>query len=188
MLAYSGIAHAGYLLIGVIAANGNGISAVLFYLFVYLFMNFGAFAVVSTLATAESDRDRFSDLDGLGFRSPTLGVLMSVFMLSLAGFPPMAGFFGKLFVFTAGIQAGYTWLVVIAVLASVVSVYYYLRVLVHVWTPLAESRRPFAFEGIRGVRAAVVLSAIFAIALGIASGPLLQMGVNGSAPILLASR
>ncbi len=187
MLAYSGIAHAGYLLIGVIA-GGPGIAAVLFYVFAYLFMNFGAFAVVSALSTADSDRDRFSDLDGLGFRSPTLGVLMSVFMLSLAGFPPMVGFFGKLFLFTAGVQAGWTWLVVIAVLASVVSVYYYLRVLVHVWSPVPEARRALLPSGIRGVEAAVVLSAIFAIALGIVSGPLLQMGVNGAAPVLLAGR
>jgi NADH-quinone oxidoreductase subunit N len=187
MLAYSGIAHAGYLLIGVIA-GGSGIAAVLFYVFAYLFMNFGAFAVVSVLSTADSDRDRFSDLDGLGFRSPTLGVLMSVFMLSLAGFPPMVGFFGKLFLFTAGVQAGWTWLVVIAVLASVVSVYYYLRVLAHVWSPVPEARRALLPPGIRGVQAAALLSAIFTIALGIASGPLLQLGVNGAAPVLLAGR
>jgi NADH-quinone oxidoreductase subunit N len=188
MLAYSGIAHAGYLLIGVLAGGPRGVSAVLFYLFAYLFMNFGAFAVVSTLATADSDRDAFSDLDGLGFRSPTLGVLMSVFMLSLAGFPPLVGFFGKLFVFTAGVQAGWTWLVVVAVLASVVSVYYYLRVLVHVWSPLPEARRAVLPSGTRGVRLVVGFSAVFAVVLGIVSGPLLQMSLSGAAPLFLAGR
>ncbi len=186
MLAYSGIAHAGYLLIGVIAGGSAGISAVLFYLFAYLFMNFGAFAVVSALSTVDSDRDRFSDLDGLGFRSPILGVLMSLFMLSLAGFPPMVGFFGKLFLFTAGVQSGWTWLVVVAVLASVVSVYYYLRVLVHVWAPVPEARRAILPTGTRGVLVAVVLSAAFAVALGVYAGPLLELGLHGAAPVLAA--
>ncbi len=134
LLAYSGIAQAGYVLIGVIAGGASGLAAVLFYLFIYMFMNFGAFAVVTLLAGADGDRDRLSDLEGLSRRNPVMAVLMTVFMLSLAGFPPFVGFFGKLFLFTAGVSVGYTWLVVLAVLMSVVSVYYYVRVLIPVWS------------------------------------------------------
>src|SRR5690348_13884006 len=135
LLAYSGIAQAGYVLIGVIAGGANGLAAVLYYLFVYMFMNFGAFAVITLLSGADGDRDSFADLEGLGRRNPVLAGAVTVFMLSLAGFPPSVGFVGKPFLFTAGVGTGYTWLVVVAVLMSVVSVFYYIRVLVPVWSP-----------------------------------------------------
>src|SRR5881409_2386335 len=135
LLAYSGIAQAGYILVGVIAGGQTGLEAVLYYLFVYMFMNFGAFAVLTLLAGPDGDRDGFADLEGLARRNWLLALGMTVFMLSLAGFPPSVGFFGKLFLFTAGVSAGYTWLVVLAVLMSVVSVFYYVRVLVPVWSP-----------------------------------------------------
>jgi len=184
MLAYSGVAQAGYILVGVIAGGRAGVAAVLFYLFGYVFMNFGAFAVVSTQALLEGDGDRYEDLNGLGHRNPTLGVLMSVFMLSLAGFPPMVGFFGKVFLFAAGISAGWTWLVVLAVLTSVVSVYYYFRVLFHVWSPLPEAPVRTAFRPVRGPVTVVLLTAIFAVALGPLSGYLLQVGMTGAGPLL----
>src|SRR5690348_7856696 len=135
LFAYSGIAQAGYVLIGVIAGGPQGLGAVLYYLFVYMFMNFGAIAVVTLLAGPEGDRDSFADLEGLGRRNPVLAVALTIFMLSLAGFPPSVGFVGKPFLFTAGVGTGYTWLVVVAVLMSVVSVFYYIRVLVPVWSP-----------------------------------------------------
>src|SRR5450759_1434332 len=106
-----------------------------------MFMNFGAFEVINLLAGPEGERDRKDDLEGLAKRSPLMAVLMSVFMLSLAGFPPSVGFFGKLFLFTAGVSAGYTWLVVLAVVMSVVSVFYYVRVLIPVWSPSARTDR-----------------------------------------------
>jgi NADH-quinone oxidoreductase subunit N len=180
LLAYSGVAQAGYVLIGVIAGGQMGLSAVLYYLFVYMFMNFGAFAVITLLAGPEGDRDSFADLEGLGRRNPVLAVAMSVFMLSLAGFPPSVGFFGKLFLFTAGVSAGYTWLVVIAVLMSVVSVFYYVRVLVPVW-----SRGP-AGERLRGSASsnfAIVLSGLASIALGLYPTTLLIAGQLGANPI-----
>ena len=188
MLAYSGVAHAGYILVGVLAGGTAGIGAVLFYLFGYLFMNFGAFAVVAVLARPEGDGDDYSDLDGLGFRSPTLGVLMSVFMLSLAGFPPMVGFFGKFFLFAAAVAAGWTWLVVIAVLTSVVSVAYYFRVMYHVWTPVPESRRLPLGLPVRGVELVVGLSAVFAVVLGVYSSGLFQMALQSAAPILAGGK
>src|SRR5260370_39074045 len=101
-----------------------GRAGVLYSLFVYMSMNLGAFAVVTLLAGPDGDRDRLSDLSGLYRRNWPMAVLMTVFMLSLAGFPPTVGFFGKLFLFTAGVSAAYTWLVVLPLILSVVSVYY----------------------------------------------------------------
>jgi NADH-quinone oxidoreductase subunit N len=164
LLAYSGIAQAGYVLIGVISGGQNGLAAVLFYLFVYMFMNFGAFAVVTMLAGPDGDRDRLSDLEGLYRRSPLMAILMTVFMLSLAGFPPFVGFFGKLFLFTAGVSAGYTWLVVLAVLMSVVSVYYYVRVLIPVWSTSARTDK---LESTASSTMAIALSGVVSLVLGL---------------------
>src|SRR5882724_5319849 len=104
-------------------------------------MNFGAFAVITLLSVPERDADSFADLEGLARRNWLLALGMTVFMLSLAGFPPSVGFFGKLFLFTAGVGAGYTWLVVLAVLMSVVSVFYYVRVLIPVWSSSTRTDR-----------------------------------------------
>ncbi len=180
LLAYSGVAQAGYILIGVIAGGPNGLAAVLYYLFVYMFMNFGAFAVITLLAGPDGDRDRFADLEGLGRRNPVLAVAMSVFMLSLAGFPPSVGFFGKLFLFTAGVGAGYTWLVVLAVLMSVVSVFYYIRVLVPVWSP---SPRVDQVPASVSSNFAIVLSGLASVLLGLYPTTLLIAGQLGATPI-----
>ena len=180
LLAYSGIAQAGYILIGVIAGGPNGLSAVLYYLFVYMFMNFGAFAVITLLAAPDGDRDSFADLQGLGRRNPVLAVAMTIFMLSLAGFPPSVGFFGKLFLFTAGVGAGYTWLVVVAVLMSVVSVFYYIRVLIPVWSAApARERVPAPVSS----AFAIVLSGAASIVLGLYPTALLIAGQIGANPI-----
>ncbi len=176
LLAYSGVAQAGYVLIGVIAGGQNGLAAVLFYLFSYMFMNFGAFAVVALLAGPKGDRDRLSDLDGLYRRSPLMAVLMTVFMLSLAGFPPFVGFFGKFFLFTAGVSAGYTWLVVLAVLMSVVSVYYYVRVLIPVWSASTRSDR---LQTSVSSTMAIVISGVFSLVLGLYPTTLLLAGQLG---------
>jgi NADH-quinone oxidoreductase subunit N len=180
LLAYSGVAQAGYILIGVIAGGQSGLAAVLYYLFVYMFMNFGAFAVITLLAGPEGDRDRIDDLEGLAKRNPWMAVLMSVFMLSLAGFPPSVGFFGKLFLFTAGVSAGYTWLVVLAVVMSVVSVFYYVRVLVPVWS---TSARTDGLQASISSRSVVWLSGIAAVALGVYPTTLLILGQLGAKPI-----
>jgi NADH-quinone oxidoreductase subunit N len=180
LLAYSGVAQAGYILVGVIAGGQNGLSAVLYYLFVYMFMNFGAFAVITLLAGPDGDRDRFSDLEGLAKRNPVMAVLMSVFMLSLAGFPPSVGFFGKLFLFTAGVSAGYTWLVVLALIMSVVSVYYYVRVLLPVWSTSARTDRVPASISSQGV---LWLSGVASIALGVYPTTVLLLGQLGANPI-----
>jgi NADH-quinone oxidoreductase subunit N len=181
LLAYSSIAQGGYMLIGVLAGGQRGIGAVLFYLFAYLFMNFGAFAMLTVLVTSESEHDRLEDLHGLADRYPVLGVMMSIFMLSLAGFPPLVGFFGKLFLFTAGVSTGWTWLVIIAVLTSVMSVAYYLRVVYHVWTPQAEARH---VDRAPGPLIAVGVSALLSVALGILPAVVQSAGFVGASPVI----
>ena len=137
MLAYSSIAHAGYLLIGVLAAGSYDVrsaatASLLFYMVVYYLMNIGAFTVAILVSRARPNGDyQIDDYQGLGGSHPWLTVAMTLFMVSLAGIPPTAGFFGKLYLFSAGVKAGLVTLVVIAVLNSVVSVYYYLRIVVY---------------------------------------------------------
>jgi NADH-quinone oxidoreductase subunit N len=130
MLAYSSIAHAGYLLVAVVSANETGKGAVLFYLLAYAVTNLGAFGVVSLLEDERASRDRIADYAGLGSRQPALAALMTLFLLSLGGFPPLAGFVAKWYVFSAAVEAGFYWLAIIGVLTSVVSVFFYLRVVV----------------------------------------------------------
>jgi NADH-quinone oxidoreductase subunit N len=184
LLAYSGVAQAGYVLVGVVAGGKAGVAAVVFYLFAYLFMNLGAFAVLTHVSGPEGDLDRMSDLDGLGHRHPWLGLLMTVFMLSLAGFPPTVGFIGKFFLFAAAVQAGYTWLAIVAVLMSAVSVYYYLRVVVHVWTPgpVPEARLPRP-----GSLVAIVVAGFFSVGLGIVPQVMFGLGLLAAGPLLPGS-
>jgi NADH-quinone oxidoreductase subunit N len=128
MLAYSSIAHAGYILVGMVAGTPSGQAAVLFYLLVYTFMNLGAFAIIILLVREGEEREEIDDLSALGYTRPALGLAMTLFMLSLGGIPPTAGFMGKFYLFRAAVESGYYWLVIIAVLNSVVSMFYYLRV------------------------------------------------------------
>jgi len=130
MLAYSSIAHAGYLLLGIVAANSAGRAAVLFYLLTYAVANLGALGIVALLGTADHPHDQLRDFAGLWRTRPALAGLMTVFLLSLGGFPPMAGFIGKWYIFSAAVQEGHYWLAVIGVLSSVVSVFFYLRIVV----------------------------------------------------------
>ncbi|HEY6365424.1 MAG TPA: NADH-quinone oxidoreductase subunit N, partial [Candidatus Binatia bacterium] len=130
MLAYSSIAHAGYLLIALIAGEEWGGPPLLFYLVTYALMTVGAFAVLASLMDETSPGENYSDFAGLGFKRPFLAAAMSLFMLSLAGFPPLAGFTGKFYIFRSAVLAGHTHLAVIGVLNSLLSVIYYLRVIV----------------------------------------------------------
>jgi len=130
MLAYSSIAHAGYMLAGLAAGNDLGRTGILFYLITYTFMNIGAFGILSLLEREEEKNLTFDDYAGLGSKRPFLAALMAIFMFSLAGIPPFAGFFGKYYVFVAAINSNLTWLAILGVLMSVVSVYYYLRLVV----------------------------------------------------------
>src|SRR5690606_15600516 len=130
MLGYSAIAHAGYILIAVVSQN---IGAAVLYLAVYALMNLGAFACIIAINHGGRERLDVNDYSGLAARQPFLAGAFSLFLLSLAGFPPLAGFFAKFVVFAAGVQGGYTWLVVAGVLNSVVSVFYYARIIVQMY-------------------------------------------------------
>jgi len=128
MLAYSGIAQAGYILIGLLAIPEGGAPAIAFYLIVYVFMNMGAFASLAYLSRRQGKTLRIDDLAGLASRHPWHGFALAVFMVSLAGIPPTGGFFAKFYLFKVGIEAGYLSVVLIAIVATIVSFFYYLRV------------------------------------------------------------
>lgn len=130
MLAYSSIAHAGYLLVALVAGEEWGGLPLLFYLLTYTFMTIGAFAVITALVDNDGPRESYGDFAGLGFKRPFLGMAMALFMLSLAGFPPLAGFAGKFYVFRSAVLSGHLTLAIIGVLNSLLSVIYYLRVIV----------------------------------------------------------
>jgi NADH-quinone oxidoreductase subunit N len=130
MLAYSSIAHAGYLLLGIVAASSAGKAAILFYLLSYAVTNLGALGIVALLGTAQHQHDELRDFSGLWRSRPALAGLMTVFLLSLGGLPPTAGFIGKWYIFSAAIEEGHYWLAIIGVLTSVVSVFFYLRIVV----------------------------------------------------------
>lgn len=133
MLAYSSISHAGYMAIGLAAANIESISGIIFYLAAYVFMNIGAFTVISIIEGEGDTRIDINSFAGLNSKSPVLAAFMSLFMFALAGIPPLAGFFGKYYVFVGAIKGGLTWLAIIGVISSMISVYFYLRVVVYIY-------------------------------------------------------
>lgn len=133
MLAYSSIAHAGYALLGVISANNEGIASMMNYLMIYAFMNIGAFTVIILLRSEGFRGESIYDYEGLAKRHPLSAALMLIFMFSLTGIPPTAGFIGKLYLFMSAINAGYTWLVVVAVIFSAISAFFYLRIVMFMY-------------------------------------------------------
>jgi NADH-quinone oxidoreductase subunit N len=133
MLAYSSVAHAGYVLIGIVAGTSRGITATLVYLLIYAFMQLGAFAVLVVLRRSDVAGEDLKDFSGLAFRNPFAAFAMLLFMLSLGGIPPTAGFMGKFWLFSAAIDAHYYWLAVIGVLNSAISLYYYVRIVVFMY-------------------------------------------------------
>jgi NADH-quinone oxidoreductase subunit N len=166
MLAYSSIAHAGYLLIGVVAGTTHGVTAALLYLAVYLFMQFGAFAVVIMLRRKEAIGDELKDLTGLYFSHPAAAIAMLIFMLSLGGIPPTAGFIGKLWIFGAAVESGYVWLAVIGVLNSALSLYYYVRVVVYMWISEPEGE-PESFRISPALAAVLVVAVAGSVLFGV---------------------
>jgi NADH-quinone oxidoreductase subunit N len=158
MLAYSSIAHAGYVLIGVVAGSTRGVTAAMIYLLVYAFMQMGAFAILAMLRREDVVGDELKDLSGLYFRSRWAGIAMLIFMLSLGGIPPTGGFMGKLWIFGAAIEAGYVWLAVIGVLMSAVSLYYYFRVVVFMWMKPEMAGSPLRLSPALGLAVACTLA------------------------------
>jgi NADH-quinone oxidoreductase subunit N len=141
ILAYSSIAHAGYIMVAILASDGSGL---LFYLTAYLFMNIGAFAAVIALSKKGTEYLELEDYAGVGFKYPWIGATFTIFLLSLAGFPPTAGFLAKFYVFSAAVREGLVSLVIIGVMASLISVFYYLRIVVYMY--MREPSREIAIN------------------------------------------
>jgi NADH-quinone oxidoreductase subunit N len=167
MLAYSSIAHGGYLLLAIVSANDEGKGAILFYLLTYAVTNLGAFGVIGVLESRDRANDRVRDYAGLWSREPALAGLMTIFLLSLGGFPPFGGFIAKWYVFTAAIEAGETTLAIIGVLTSVISVFFYLRVVVMMYMTPATGETAAVPPLPAIARAALVVAAILVLYLGV---------------------
>ncbi len=175
MLAYSSIAHAGFILCALVALNQPGaVQSLLYYLVVYTIMNMGAFAVVIAIEQAGEERFDIADLAGIGWREPVLGAAMAIFMFSLAGIPPLAGFFAKLLVFVAAYQAGFWWLVLIGLLASVISAFYYLRVIVYMY--MRERPEPVRSFATSPLLIGVTFAAVLIIIQAVLISPVLNIG------------
>jgi NADH-quinone oxidoreductase subunit N len=173
MLAYSSISHAGYLAIGLAAGNSEGTAGIIFYLAAYSFMNLGAFGIVALIEGENETNLLISSYAGLAKRNPALAALLSIFMFSLSGIPPFAGFFGKYYVFFAAIKSGLTWLALIGILSSVISVYFYLRIVVLMYfkdqgEEVIPSKSAMGMVG-------VVLSAILVVLLGVFPGSIINL-------------
>jgi NADH-quinone oxidoreductase subunit N len=167
MLAYSSIAQAGFILMGVIAASAEGLAASLFYLVAYAFTTIGSFAIVSMVRDASGEATHLSKWAGLGKKSPVVAAVFSLFLLSLAGIPLTSGFIAKFGVFSAAIGSGATWLVIIGVIASIIAAFFYVRVIVLMYfsDPTPETASvvvPSSFTTI-----AITVSAVMTIALGV---------------------
>jgi NADH-quinone oxidoreductase subunit N len=174
MLAYSTIAHMGYILIGPVVGSSLGVSAVLFYSLVYALMTIGAFGMVLLLQRGTVRGDQIDDFTGLAQKSPLAAVIMLLFLLSLTGIPPTAGFIGKFYLFAAAVEGGYIWLVLIAVANSAISLFYYMRVVVAMYM---RDLPPHGLElsTSSALRVAVLLAAVGTLLLGIFPGPVLEL-------------
>ena len=160
LLAYSSIAHAGYMLVGLAPGVSDGVAAVMFYLFSYVLMNAGVFAVVILLERREENDVLTNRLAGLSNRRPLLAVALSIFLFSLAGIPPFAGFFAKFFVFSAAMRGGWGWLALVGVLNSVISAFYYLYLIVQMFFRNPEEEQAAALASVRGKKAKQALAAM----------------------------
>ncbi|MEM7346544.1 MAG: NADH-quinone oxidoreductase subunit N [Chloroflexota bacterium] len=177
MLAYSSIAHAGYIFVGVVPATMDGVNGVLFYLMSYAFMNVGAFAVIGVLERRNEIGSALSDYAGLSTRKPLLALVMAFFMFSLTGIPPFVGFWGKLYVFQAAVDANISWLAVAGMINSAISAFYYLSVVVQMYM------RPVNDEVVEAtplhlgipVTVTLIVSGLLTIALGLWPTPLIDL-------------
>ena len=171
MLAYSSIAHAGYVLLGIISMNALGIRAILVYSLVYIVANLGIWAVVLMMQRHEYAGERVSDFDGLHRRAPFAAFAMVMFLLSLGGIPPTAGFIGKYFLFAAAIQSGFGWLAIIAVLMSAVSMFYYLRLVVAMYLRDGAEAKVEASGSLQFV---AIVCLVVTLLLGVLPSPLIR--------------
>ncbi|HEU5322394.1 MAG TPA: proton-conducting transporter membrane subunit, partial [Methylomirabilota bacterium] len=183
MLAYSSIAHVGYMLVGLVAGGAPGAGAVLFYLLAYTFTTAGTFGVLTLCERRGEEAVEVADYAGLGRRHPLLAAVLVLFLLSLVGIPPLAGFAGKFYLFGSAVRAGYLGLAVVAVLNSAVAAYYYLRVIVYMY--MREPDGPAAgyvpsFAG--GLALAIALLGI--VFIGVLPAPFADLAQAAVAPLL----
>ncbi|MEO8231687.1 MAG: NADH-quinone oxidoreductase subunit N [Ignavibacteriota bacterium] len=173
MLAYSSISHAGYLAIGLAAGNHDAVAGVIFYLAAYTFMNLGAFGIVSLIEGKDETNLNINSYAGLGSRKPLLAALLAVVMFALAGIPPFAGFFGKYYIFIAAIKANLTWLAILGVISSAISVYFYLRIVVLMYFKSYDTE--IVIEDSRNSMIAIIFSVLVIILLGVFPGTFIDL-------------
>ncbi len=183
MLAYSSIAHVGYMLVGIVAGGGLGGGSVLFYLLVYTFTTAGAFGVVLLLERGGEEAVGIGDTAGLATRHPLAALALALFLLSLVGIPPTAGFVGKFYLFGAAVRSGYVWLAVIGVLNSAAAAYYYLRIIVNMYMREPEGPPAVIMPSFAGALA-VVVALWGVIQLGIFPAPLFDLAQSAVLPLL----
>jgi len=181
MLAYSSIAHAGYVLIGLVAVNELGMTSVIFYLVAYIFTNLAAFAVVAAYGRIVGS-DEISSYAGMSRRNPWLALVLLIALLSLSGMPPFAGFVVKFAVFAAAVQSGMVWLAVIGVLNSIIGLYYYLTVLKVVYLYRSENdEQPLPIT--RPYKLALGILSLSIIVMGVIFGPLFAISSTAAASV-----
>jgi NADH-quinone oxidoreductase subunit N len=182
MLAYSSIAHAGYILVAFLSAGELGITSILYYMLAYTFMNIGAFALITVLGGKGEEKVNIEDYTGLGYSHPLAAIAMCLFLFSLAGIPPTAGFMGKFYIFSAAMKEGYIGLAIIGVINSVISVYYYLRVTIAMYMKIP------ATNGESYMPNTIVFSPTLVIAILISAYGVLYMGIFPSDYIAIAKQ
>ena len=182
MLAYSSIAHAGYILMGVLAVSEVGMWAVVYYMFAYGFITLGAFGTVILMERKEYAGETFEDYSGLAKRSPFLAAMMLIFMIALTGIPPTGGFFGKFFLFAAAVEAGWTKVAVIGVLMSAVSLFYYFRVVVYMYQSSEKDETPTPLRE-PALTGAIVLCCVLTLILGLYPGPFIEFAKAALLPL-----
>ncbi len=184
MLAYSSIAHAGYALIGVIAGGPEGVASMMNYLLIYSFMNIGAFAIVILLRREGYTGNDINDYKGLAKTHPLCAALMLIFMFSLTGIPPTAGFIGKVYLFMAAVSAGYAWLVIVAVVFSAVSAFFYLRIVMFMYMSEALEGEEAELSTAPGINVALAISAIGVLAIGVLPAKIIALARLAAAGFL----
>ncbi len=184
MLAYSGIAHVGYMMVALLTVRDDSVAAVSVYTITYALMNIGAFGVVSLLMKNQNDPQTLDDIAGLGFRRKFYGFALALCMFSLAGLPPTAGFISKFYIFKTAIESGHTTVAIVGILASIISVYYYLRVVYYLY--MKEPAEGFAVTPAGGVFAlgALTIAVVGILAIGIYPSPLFQAAGNAARMLL----
>jgi NADH-quinone oxidoreductase subunit N len=184
MLAYSGIAHVGYMMIGMLSVRDDSVAAIMVYTLVYALMNIGAFGVVSMLVKNENDPHTLDDIAGLGFRRKFYGFALAICMFSLSGLPPTAGFISKFYIFKTAVESGHTTVALIGILASIISVYYYLRVVYYLYMKEPAEGEAVAVTGGVFAVAALAVAVVGILAIGILPHPLFQAAGHAARALL----